>query len=94
MFFNDSFCGSIEFVLSFNLSLFEFEVVCVSRLLFSITCVFYRVLSHCSGTDDLMILYKRLPFCLSISLSIMQSLLINDLSFHTKCHLFFECFVY
>ena len=62
MFFNVSFLGSIEFFLSFILSLFEFEVVFVSRLLFSVACVFCRVLSHCSGIDDLMILYKRTPF--------------------------------
>ena len=54
MFFNDSFFGSIAFVLSFILSLFKFEVVFVSLLLFSVTCVFCRVLSHCSGIDDLM----------------------------------------
>ena len=42
MFFNDSFFGSTEFVLSFILSLFEFEVVFVSRLLFSVICVFCK----------------------------------------------------
>ena len=52
MFFNDSFFGSIEFVLSFILSLFKFEVVFVSLLLFSVTCIFCRLLSHCSGIDD------------------------------------------